>query len=253
MYTMKRMMILTLTVLFTGILQGQSDLSSGMVVYEITRKLEIKLQGDAAQMEQMLPKEHKSEKILLFNQDASLYKNADSDQEDELVQESAGGATIMIKMSEPEETVFSDLRTKKNLEQREFMTRIFLIETDTDTARWKLTGNQKSLLGYSCMEAELTGSSKKTIAWFAPSIAVSTGPDGFTGLPGLILAMDIDAGKTFIEAKSIESTTVGADELRKPSDGKKVSREEFKKIQDEKMKEMNQNSRGGVFIIREER
>jgi GLPGLI family protein len=250
---MKRMMIFIFPVLFTGILQGQSGLSSGMVVYETTRKLEIRLQGDAAQVEHMLPKEHKSEKVLLFNQDASLYKNADTDQEDEAVQESAGGATIMIKMREPDESVFSDIRTKKNIEQREFMTRIFLIETNTDTARWKLTGNQKSLLGYSCMEAELTGSNKKIIAWFAPSIPVSTGPDGFTGLPGLILAMDIDAGKSLIEAKSIESRSVSKEELQKPSDGKKVSREEFKKIQEEKMKEMNQNSGGGVFIIREER
>ncbi|MFN8206091.1 MAG: GLPGLI family protein [Bacteroidales bacterium] len=160
---MKRLMILTLTVLSAGLVMGQQELSSGIVEYETTRKLEIKIQGDDNAVEHMLPKERKSIKVLLFNQDASLYKNAETDEEDEVMQESAGGATIMIRMREPEETVFADLRTRKNLEQREFMTRIFLIETNTDTARWKLTGNQKSLLGYSCMEAELTGSAKRSL------------------------------------------------------------------------------------------
>lgn len=241
-----------LTSILTGsviLLFAQQGQKSGHVVYQTTKKLEIKLEGDLAHLADQLPKEKKSDNELLFNEDASIYRFIAKKQEDEAVKEAAG-ATIVFKTSNPEEYVYSDLKTKINTAQREFMSRQFLIESNTDTAQWKLTGNQKVILDLNCLEAELVGGSKKINAWFAPTIPVSTGPDGYTGLPGLILALDIENGKTVITAQSVDFRDVNDNEITKPKNGKKVTLKEYNQIVEEKMKEMRENQGGGVFIYR---
>lgn len=248
---MKRFTILFLTLCLAIDLHAQTDNTKGQIIYETVRKFDLKIQGDAAQFQNMIPKERKGKKELLFTSEASIYQKVNQEQEDEVMQESAGGANVMIKMTEPNEVIFCDLKNKTNFEQREFMSRNFLVEGKTDTVQWKLTGNQKVILEYNCMEAELVGAKKKTIAWFAPAIPVSTGPDGYVGLPGIILAMDIEDGKTTYTAKAINLKEIDASLIAKPKEGKKVSKKEFRKIVDEKMKEMNggKPGEGGATVI----
>ncbi|MHC1703838.1 MAG: GLPGLI family protein [Tenuifilaceae bacterium] len=246
---MKKSIVLLLSLFIVVKVCAQTDNTQGQIKYEVVRKFEIKIQGgDAAQFQNMLPKERKSNKELIFNADASLYQTINSNQDEEAVHETQGGA-VMIKMMEPNEIIYSDIKSKINLEQREFMTRNFLVETITDTAQWKMTGNQKAILGFNCMEAELVGSKKKTIAWFTPMIPVSTGPDGYTGLPGLILLMDIDNGKTTYTAQNVDLKEIDPSLLKKPKDGKKVTRKEFNKIVEEKRKEMNMGHGDGATVI----
>lgn len=248
---MKKLSMLVLCTLLASTVIGQTDNTKGQVIYEMIRKFELKIQGDASQFQNMLPKERKGKKELLFTADASIYQKFEQEQVDEVMQESVGGANVTIKMTEPNEVIFCDLKNKTNFEQREFMSRTFLVEAKTDTVQWKLTGNQKAVLEYNCMEAELVGAKKKTIAWFAPAIPVSTGPDGYVGLPGLILAMDIEDGKTTYTAQVINLKEIDASLIAKPKEGKKVSKKEFRKIVDEKMKEMNggKPGDGGATVI----
>lgn len=250
---MKKTLMLLLCTFFASIAIGQTDNTKGLVIYETVRKFELKIQGDAAQFQNMLPKERKSKKELLFTADASIYQKLDQEQVDEAMQESVGGANVTIKMTEPNEVIFCDIKNKINFEQREFMNRTFLVEAKTDTVQWKLTGNQKTILDYTCLEAELVGAKKKTIAWFAPTIPVSSGPDGFVGLPGLILAMDIEDGKTTYTAQAVNLKDIDVKLIVKPKEGKKVTKSEFRKIVDEKMKEMNGGKSGNgdaTVIIR---
>ncbi|MGE0077266.1 MAG: GLPGLI family protein [Bacteroidales bacterium] len=250
---MKKIITLLTLCGFTFFGLAQESQNSGVVTYDMLLKFELKIQGDQdTEIMKMLPKEKKSKKELVFNQDISLYRNpVKENSEDEVVQESAGGANIVIKMVEPEEFVFFDIKSKKKIEQREFMSRKFLIESNADTIKWKITGNQKEIMGYNCLEAELVGASKKTIAWFAPALTVQTGPDGFTGLPGLILAVDIEEGKMTLTACKIDFKAIDSKELSKPKDGKKVTAQEFKKIVAEKTKDM-ESSGGATVIIRTE-
>jgi len=114
---------------------------TGKVVYEQVVKLEIKLEGDAAQFADMLPKEWKTNKVLYFNPEESLFENGKSDAPDP-VQMQHGGANVMIRMEEPDNKVYTALSDAKQIEQREFMSRVFLIERNTEN-QWKLTGKQK--------------------------------------------------------------------------------------------------------------
>jgi GLPGLI family protein len=69
------------------------------------------------------------------------------------------------------------------------------------------------------------------------------GPDVYTGLPGLILAIDID-DKNVILATSVDLTPPQESNLVKPKEGKKISQKEFDQILAEKeaeWKEVQEN------------
>ena len=244
---MKKCLLFILTVIAALFVRAQ-DNTSGTVKYEQVVKLEIKLEGEAAQFTDMLPKERKSNKVLYFNPKASLYENGEK-AEDQNMSMSSGGGNVMIRMEEPENKIFTDFEKKNQLEQREFMTRVFLIEGEVNQ-QWKLTGNQKMIHNYPCQEAVMEKDSSKIVAWFTPVIPVSAGPSVFGGLPGLILSVERDGGKETINATSFDFASVPDDKIEKPSKGKKVTHEEFDKIVEEKMKEMGaERGTGGQHMM----
>jgi GLPGLI family protein len=227
-----------------------SPVTSGKVTYQEKVKLDIKLEGDAAQFSESLPKEQTFDKVLYFNPDYSLYQTDDSKKSDEMMTQPQGQMTIRMVISGGNDKTFYDLKKGKKTEQKEFMTRMFLIEGDLGTSDWKLTGNSGTILGYNCQEATKEDKEKKISAWFTTSIPVSSGPAGYAGLPGLVLKVDIDNGKRTITATSIDQNFNSTELLKKPSDGKKVSADEYKKIVDEKMKEMGAEAgEGGAHVM----
>ena len=225
---------------------------SGTVNYTEKIRLDLKLEGPAAAMMDSLPKEQSVPMVLYFNEDESLYlpdksknKTSDIDKED-------NGAHLVIKMDHPESRTYRDIKNKMLLQQREFMGRKFLITSDGIKSDWKLTGKQKTILGYTCQEATKQDKDRKIIAWFAPSIAVPTGPASGGDLPGLILEEDINDGKIIVTATHIDLKPVDKSLLQKPKEGKKMTKEEFDKMVEEKTREMNLEGGGqnGQIIIR---
>jgi GLPGLI family protein len=238
--------LMTLFLFCWGKMLSAQENTTGIVIYEQVVQLEVKLEGEAAAFADMLPKERKSEKVLYFSPGAALYENGKSTADDLNMQ--AGGGNVMIRMTEPENKVFTDLENKKQVEQREFMTRVFIIE-DEAAHQWKLTGNQKMILDYPCQEAVLEKNDRRVAAWFTPVIPVSAGPGNFCGLPGLILQVNIDEGKQIKTAKSVGFSPLSENILLKPEKGKKVTRDEFDKIVEEKRKETGAGQGEGARMM----
>lgn len=241
------LILLTLAIIATGLAQNETGKSvdSGKITYVEKVKIEIKtIDGVSDETMASFPKERASQKILYFTSEYSLYVNEKKNTSEDVVNEENGGAMVKIRMVEPDDKYFCDLKSKKRLEQKEFMSRIFLIESDMSTAQWKLTGNRKTILNYPCQEAVLQDTSKKISAWFTPMIPVASGPGIYGNLPGLILAIDINDGERTITAISIDETTPDKNSMAKPKEGKKVTQEQFAKIRDEKMKEMGAEGGG---------
>ncbi len=227
-------------------------ITSGKITYEEKVKLEIKLEGDAAQFENNMPKEKAFGKMLFFNNDCSLYQaDATKNEEDAIEQQSGAMKIKMVTGGETDKT-FCDFKNKRKTEQKDFMTRMFLVEGDLQMAEWKITGNFSTILGYNCQEAISQDTMRKIKAWFTSSIPVSSGPAGYGGLPGMILQLDLSNGKRVITATSIDNQLTDPKVLIKPKEGKKVTPEEYKKIVDDKMKEMGADHGEGMnhVIIR---
>jgi GLPGLI family protein len=240
---MKTIFSISIGLMAFTMLGAQSDpakvIRSGKVVYEDRAKLDIHLEGDAAALAASLPKERKSFKSLVFNENASLYTNQKKEEAAEDQMAGDGGTMVVMRMQEPDNKMYTDFAGKKQIEQREFMTRMFLIEKDLGVPDWKLTGNSKDILGYACQEAiRQPNDSTKIVAWFTPEIPIPTGPGQYLNLPGLVLAVELDNGDHTLIAQSIEPMEVDTKTLAKPKEGKKTTEEGFKKIVDEKVKEM---------------
>ncbi len=250
---MKSLFLFLSSVCLLSIVFAQKPGTSGRIVFEEKIKFEIHFGGDMPPMMDSLPKERKSEKILQFTTTASLYEKAPDKAEDMQMEGPEGGMRIM--MMEPDDIVYTDLAEMKTIEQKDFMSRMFLISAELKRHEWKLTGKQKTIAGYPCQEAINTDTAKNIRVWFSPMIPVSTGPAGFGNLPGMILEMNFDEGERIITAKFIEIKDIDPKIMVKPKKGKKVSRDEYKAIVDEKMKESGAEEGGGghQMIIRIQR
>ncbi len=233
---------------------SETSLKEGKVVYEEYQKLELHIEGIPAEFLDKMPKERRSKKELIFTEDLSLYQNAEKDDNEEDIVMHGGGAMIQMKTSEPDNKLFYDANKSATIEQREFMTRVFLIEGEIKKGEWKMTGEQKTILDYECMQAvKENEEGEKTTAWYCPSIPVSSGPSSYLGLPGLVLQVDQKDGDHTLTAQSVEFSAVNKSLLKKPKKGKKVSREEFDTIVKEKMEEMGAEgggSGGAVHMIK---
>ncbi|HNQ61669.1 MAG TPA: GLPGLI family protein [Bacteroidia bacterium] len=243
---------LLITLIFVGSnLYAQEQ---GTITYEekVKMKFQTEDQADMGDLSEHFPNELRFYKTLYFDQENSIYITDNTKKQDarrvEVNQESEGPMMVM-KIDEPEEQVYCDIKNNIMIEKRDLMGRTFLIESKMDRLEWKLTNNQKVILGYPCQEAILKDSLIDLRVWFSPAIPVSTGPNGYSNLPGMILECERDGGKSVITAIGISLAPVDKSVFQKPGGGKKISKEDFVKISEEKRKEMQEENGGDGNII----
>lgn len=231
----------------------------GRIIYNQVIKIDIELPPEMESMRDQIPKERSMTRMLLFNESEFLMRDAPEDEdaeEPETRTARGGGATMVFSMGRRganavERMLLTSMETGETIEQREFMGRTFLVEGEQPSVRWRLTAEQGEYKGFLTQKAVATLDSTEIVAWFSPEIPVPVGPEGFSGLPGAILLLDVDGGKTTFTATVIEpETTFAEGEFERPDEGRKVSQEEFDEIVAEKMKEMQAQGRGGMRSFR---
>ena len=178
-----------------------------------------------------LPKETNSAYILYYKDNFALYCDNPVEQEAQPRElQRALHRQSMGRPPRPElKKVYYDLSKNEKINEVEFMTRNFLLESDMEIPAWKILNEKKKILDYICMSAEIVMDEDSYTAWFTPELPVSVGPDNFYGLPGLILAVEKN-GETQLLASSVELVAPADGILVKPADGKKVNQEELDEI-----------------------
>lgn len=248
---MKRLFI-ALSVTFLVVLNVNSKVIAqnevgGTVKYQKILKFEFEDRDNQRwkDMVATLPKEGRYAYVLNFTNDAAVYKQNIEEQEASTPElQRAMHIQSFMKPPQPElKKVYYDLKNNKKLEEMDFMTRVFLIESDIEEINWKLLTNKKKILDHICMGAEMTLGENTVTAWFSPKIPVSTGPDIFHGLPGLILMIEVNGEKSIV-ATSINSDIPEIGKKEEFSEGKKMSKKQFDKIVEEKVEEHKKNPPG---------
>ena len=254
---MKQLIITCICTLAAVQLYAQN--TAGKVYYTETAKMnlnlkdaDVKVEGadiSAEQIMAMIPKEQVNKKVLYFNEDGCLYEAAKAENTDATTQQ--GDMHIITCFAGNDSRNYTDIKNGKLIEQEDFMSRKFLIASDIKKDAWKITGEQKQILGYPCQQATLQRDTQKIVAWFTSAIPVSAGPTGFGGLPGMILELQPATGYTIVASK-VDMNAPDRKSLTKPSEGKKVTREQYNKIVEAKVKERQgeEGSHGGNISIR---
>lgn len=245
-----KQLLIALLALVPWLLTAQH--TSGEVTYRETVQIKIDMPDASEEIKKMIPPSQSVNRMLVFNESASLYKDAGAKGEGDLEVSNEGeGHQFKLVMKNPENTLFTDLDAGTTLNRREFFGRDFLITGNARECKWKLTGEKKKIGDYECQKALLQDTAEQVVvAWFTPQIPVPAGPSGYGMLPGLILEIDVDNGTRTILVTKMDLKPV--DTIEKPSKGKKVTTEEFKAIEAEKMKEMGAEVGGsgkGVRMI----
>ncbi|NOT38287.1 MAG: GLPGLI family protein [Saprospiraceae bacterium] len=123
----------------------------------------------------------------------------------------------------------TSLKDKKRLDNIEMLGKSFVFEDDMLRFKWKILNEIKEVAGYVCMKAETidTVKNQKIVAWFASEIPVSLGPEGFSGLPGLILEIDKNNGSAIVTATKIIKDSISTPIKIPKKKGKKITNQKF--------------------------
>ena len=243
------------------LLAANGQQKQGRVVYERTIQLQMRLQGMGDEAEHMLPRSRKDKLEVLFGNDLSLRRTVEDERPDE--SEGEGGMKIQMFVAGQNDISFINFATGRTVEQREFAGKNYIIADSIRKLSWKLTGETITILNYPCQKAvaqrigkrmsmtmengqmkqQEVADTSNIIVWFTPSVPVPAGPDYQGQLPGLILGIDINDGRTVYKAIEL-SDKVDLSAVKEPSKGKKVTADEFATERNKLMEEMQRNNGG---------
>jgi GLPGLI family protein len=247
----------------------EAQQQEGRIVYERTVKIQIQLNNEDAAMQNMIPKERKDRFECLFANNQSVWRAVEEEGDGGDMTFSSGGAEIRMIMPGSNDIIFTDFAKQLKVEQRELMTKTFVIQDSVKRLNWKITDESKQVLGFNCKKAigqrtqksyrvnmengkmnrEEVTDTLNIVAWFTNEIGGYNGPEQYQAqLPGTILEIDVNNGRTKFVATEV-SKKVDVKEIKEPK-GKKITAAEFALEREKMMKEMEANGGGSIQIRR---
>lgn len=226
-------LLLVIATLWCGFASAQN--SEGIIQFEEKVNMHRSLPPEAADMKAMIPEFRTQKSELLFNATESLYRNVEEEEDDDEV----GGGGINIRMQRPEAIYYRNLAAMRKVNSQEFFGKKYLVEDTITAGNWKVTAESKQILGYNCLKATTSDTTRKReiVAWFTDALPLAAGPAQFGQLPGMILQIDINDGEIVMTAQKVEFKKLKKGELVAPTKGEKITEAEFQKIVADRMRE----------------
>jgi GLPGLI family protein len=180
---------------------------------------------------------------LTYDKGESIYE-PQSKADNEQTQTTQSGMTMVMISNDV--VVYKNQGTKEIVSQESIIDRKFRIVDSLTNFEWQLSDEEKVINNFKCRKA--TDRTGITVAWYCPDIPINDGPYIFWGLPGLIIELS-HQNMTVTATKVEQIKEEGKYEIKSPSEGKIVSRNEFNVTLQKKMMEMNQQQgQGGVQL-----
>lgn len=259
---MKKRIILMLGMLVCILTAHAVFAQQGVITYENRISMHRNIPADRQEMKARVPEFRTTKMQLFFNGEESLYKPVIEDKEEQF---SGGGGGMRMSFRMPKTETYTNSATSMILSLQELMGKKYLITDTVKMSPWKLGLETKDIMGYTCHMAYYTHTEEMTsfrspdgggapvpekrkvtqeiTAWYTDQIRPSLGPERYNTLPGTILAIDINNGERVIVARNIELRELKKDELKTPDASTKVTKAEFRKIQEEQREKMRANGR----------
>ena len=131
--------------------------------------------------------------------------------------------------TEQNNTTYTDLTSDISTTQKKVYEQIFLVKDTVRKIHWKITDETRDIAGYTCRRANaLIMDSIYVVAFYTNEIAVSGGPESFTGLPGMILGVALPHENVTWFATKVVDTAVPANTIKPPVKGKAVNNKQLR-------------------------
>ncbi|TMI62887.1 MAG: GLPGLI family protein [Bacteroidetes bacterium] len=134
---------------------------------------------------------------LSFNNNQSLYKPSKDNPENKMgfFGEAPGANNVIYK----------DLEMGKAASQKQIFEKLFLVSDSIPQYEWKLQPETRTIANFECKKAiTRICDSVVIVAFYTEEIPVSSGPESFGGLPGMILGLAVPRLYTTWFATSLE-------------------------------------------------
>lgn len=245
-----------------GTFASEAQQKEGRIIYQ--RKVVINIQFNGSGGGDVPPQTRLSQFELNFANGQMVFQQMEDDAQDDLAG-SSGGVVIRTIGSSAEDVTFFDFAQSRKVEQRDFFDKRFLITDSIRKGNWKLTDETKTILNHQCRKAVSQRIGKRSImnmqngkmerkevddtttieAWFTTDIPVAVGPDVAGQLPGAILELTSDNGRSVYQAIDI-SPKANIKAIKEPSKGKKVNQQQFTEERNKMLDEMQRNGGGTI-------
>lgn len=217
-------------------ISGWSQEKEGRVYFERKTNLEKRFKGSDSPWASRMKGKDKIDKFeLLFTDSTSIFLPILSE-----VQEEMSWATSKNK-------VYQNFSTGERISFIGFWSGDLIVEDSIKTRQWKMTTSKRIIAGYECRKVFWeVGDSLRIYAWYAEEIPVSTGPETFNGLPGLILGLATEDGGVVYFAREVEFKDVEV-EKNIPEYKKKKARSE-KELREELVEQFGKDDNMKSYI-----
>jgi GLPGLI family protein len=261
---MKRFLLYSL--LITS-LSAAAQMKEGKVVYERTIQMQFRgLGGNPPPEMANMPRERKDKFELSFAANHSLWESIPDMEENNEQSGGGDGNRVVMRFGGGDDLSYTNFGSGKRIEQRALSSKSYVVEDSIQNLNWKLTGETKNILGHAVQKATAERYSTRMVmsmengemkreqqpdttlitAWFAPDIPVPAGPEFQGQLPGLILELNMNNGRSVYQALEI-SPKVNVAAIKEPK-GKRITVKEFEKEREKEMEEMRKNMPPGMQI-----
>lgn len=149
-----------------------------------------------------------------------------------------------------ENVVYNNFSTQQFTSQKQVFETQYLIQDSLRKITWKLTNDTRKIAGFNCRKA--TGIMMDSVfifAFYTDEIMVSGGPEGFNGLPGMILGVAIPRISTTWFATKLELTEVTPKDLAAPSKGRKTNIAALTKSLEGSLKDWGEWAQRNIWLI----
>ncbi len=127
--------------------------------------------------------------------------------------------------------VYSDLKKHISISKKNIIDDQYLVSDSTRKIQWKITNETKEIAGFNCRRANaVIMDSVYVVAFYTDQIVPRSGPESFTGLPGMILGVALPHEHMTWFATRVVNKQVFDGDIQPPSGGKKINNSELLKI-----------------------
>ncbi len=188
---------------------------------QINKNNESYMQQVFDQYKKTQPQFKKLKSTLYFLNDKTMFK-PDAD-------ESASSGFFNGALTTQNNTIRTDLGAGTFISQKKVFEETFLVKDSLRNINWKITDETRDIAGYTCRRANaIVLDSIYVVAFYTDEIAVSGGPESFTGLPGMILGIALPHENITWFATKVNEVTVDPKNLNPPTKGKPVNNKQLR-------------------------
>jgi len=218
---MKRIFLIA-TLFACSIVHAQQFVNSGVIEFEVRRNNH-KTFGDgiwAEMAKDRFPQFSTSYYLFTFADNKAVYKYDRKDEKNK-----------MPWGNEAEDNIwFSDYVNNTYTDSKFVFDNTYLLHDSLLKINWKLSPNEtRDIAGFNCRKATgIIFDSVYVFAFYTDEIAISGGPMGISGLPGMILGITIPRMFTSWVATKVSSSGYDPKKIAAPTKGKKKVASELK-------------------------